>query len=612
MASLAPGDLQARLAAEQRKLAAVRELSRALGANLGLDCLLRTIVQKVPELLDAERATLYLLEDGGGAQGDAELVSKVVMGGLGPSPGVEAEPPLIQQIRLRLGEGIAGVVAQTCAPLNIPDAYQDPRFNPEVDRRTGFHTRSILCVPIQDHAGRVSGVLQALNRRDGAPFDEDDEALLAAMAAYIGVSLDNSKLYEDLLRKHEDLLRTQRDLQQRITELDLLYRIERESAAAMDLEELLGRLSRRAMELLGGEAGLVALRLPSGELDVTFCRLEGQEVAAPQRARLDRSDGIIGWAVQQRQVVMSHQVPGDARDAGRTERLLGLPVRQALVVPLEHAEAAVGEDGDLALGAIAVINKRDGLFGQDDQKLLTLIAGQAVRAIMLERTRMLRVRESNLASIGRMLASVMHDLRAPMTIISGYAQMMASSDDPVERERFVRMINKQFDLMAAMTGEVMAFARGETKLLVRRVLLTRFVEEVREQLEREVPPGVKLQLEPEYLGPAYFDELKLLRLVHNLARNAIQAMPEGGTLRIGIRAEGGELIFTFSDTGGGLPEEIQPHLFEAFVSSRRDGGTGLGLAIVKKIVDDHKGRISVSTSRGEGTTFTVAIPLTRE
>ena len=69
---------------------------------------------------------------------------------------------------------------------------------------------------------------------------------------------------------------------------------------------------------------------------------------------------------------------------------------------------------------------------------------------------------------------------------------------------------------------------------------------------------------------------------------------------------------TFSDTGDGLPEEVQVHLFEAFVSSRKDGGTGLGLAIVKKIVDDHKGHISVSTRRGEGTTFTVAIPLSRE
>src|SRR5438132_963296 len=84
--------------------------------------------------------------------------------------------------------------------------------------------------PNPDHTGRIAGVLQALNRHDRLPFDTDDEALLGAVAAYAGVALENSKLYESLLRQNAELLRAQHDLQQRISELDLLYQIERESA----------------------------------------------------------------------------------------------------------------------------------------------------------------------------------------------------------------------------------------------------------------------------------------------------------------------------------------------------------------------------------------------
>src|SRR5262245_36440761 len=104
-------ELHARLLVEQRKLEAVRQVSRALGATLDLDRLLLVLLDKVTEILDAERATLYLVTDGGD-----ELVSKMFQGGS------------VQEIRLKIGEGIAGWVARSGATVNIPDAYADERF----------------------------------------------------------------------------------------------------------------------------------------------------------------------------------------------------------------------------------------------------------------------------------------------------------------------------------------------------------------------------------------------------------------------------------------------------------------------------------------------------
>ena len=91
------------------------------------------------------------------------------------------------EIRFPVGTGIAGTVAETGQAIRIEDAYEDDRFNPEVDRQTGFRTRSILCLPIKNREGRVFAVAQLLNRRDGKPFDRSDEQRFASFIQSIGV-----------------------------------------------------------------------------------------------------------------------------------------------------------------------------------------------------------------------------------------------------------------------------------------------------------------------------------------------------------------------------------------------------------------------------------------
>ena len=158
---------------------------------------------------------------------------------------------------------------------------------------------------------------------------------------------------------------------------------------------------------------------------------------------------------------------------------------------------------------------------------------------------------------------------------------------------------------------MLAFARGETTILVRKVYLNRFLDQVVHQLRHSLEGrGVELALEPSYAGAAYFDEQKMLRLAQNLANNAADAMPDGGRFEIATRADDDHLYLDFADDGPGIPEELEGRLFDMFESAREEG-TGLGLAIVKKIVDEHGGVISYETSRGGGTTFTVKLPRSR-
>jgi putative ABC transport system ATP-binding protein len=139
-----------------------------------LEQLLETFSWKVGELLDADRASLFLLDEVSG-----ELWSKVARDAHG-------EP---FEIRIPRNSGIAGAVAESGRTENVPDAYADPRFDRSADAATGYRTRSILCVPLFDREDRVIGVAQILNRRDGKPFDHDDEERFAAFMRSIGVIL---------------------------------------------------------------------------------------------------------------------------------------------------------------------------------------------------------------------------------------------------------------------------------------------------------------------------------------------------------------------------------------------------------------------------------------
>jgi signal transduction histidine kinase len=187
---------------------------------------------------------------------------------------------------------------------------------------------------------------------------------------------------------------------------------------------------------------------------------------------------------------------------------------------------------------------------------------------------------------------------------------MAAMDDPGQREKYVEFIQRQFDLMGGMAREVLAFARGDTDLVIRKVYLHRFSEQLSTQLGVAVQGrGIDLEVETRYDGIAYFDEQKLMRAFHNLASNAIDAMPEGGQLRVSIDREGDELVWKVRDTGSGIPAQVRGRLFELFATGRK-GGTGLGLAIVKRIIDDHRGTIQPETGPA-GTTFMIRMPLSR-
>ena len=579
--------LTTRLRTEEKKFHLVQEIARALSSTLDLDRLLSLIMDKITVLMDAERSTLYLFTPDG-----RELWSKIT-------------GSLSMEIRLGLGEGIAGWVAASGEVVNIPDAYQDARFNADFDRQSGYRTRSILCMPMINNLGSTIGVIQVLNKR-GGPFTREDETLLAAMASQAAVSIDNSKLYHSVVEKNLELEETHRQLAQKTEDLNLLFEIEAEMNAALDLDGLLDRLLKRAMELVAAHAGSILLRERSTD-DLYFRSVAGAAGEFLKRMRLPVGEGIAGWVAKERRSLIVNDPPSDPRHKAALALRIGYQPRSIICVPFNADEGEV-------LGVVELLDAANpNGFTEGDLKLLGLIAGQASKAIQLARAKEERQREERLASIGQMLSGVLHDLKTPMTIVSGYAQIMAQTDDAEERAGYVEQILRQFEHMSAMTREVLAFARGESNVLIRKVYLHQFLEDVRSYLTYAfADKQIELIIDARETGVAYFDELKFLRVVHNLARNAAQAMQPGGKFTMGISKVGSELEFSFTDTGPGIPPEMEGRLFELFATSGKKEGTGLGLAIVKKIVDEHHGTITYKSVPGEGTTFTIRMPAERQ
>jgi len=327
---------------EAEQLATLLELQRDLALEANVEKVLLHITLAATKVLDAERATLYVMD-----QARNELWSRAVTEG--------------GEIRLPLdGRSLAAEVARTGTLLRIDDPYADPRFDPSVDSRTGFRTRSILVVPIDSRDRRRLGVLQAVNHADG-PFRSDDERYAVSLATSAGIALEYVQLSTDLAAERlrvvkvaeEERHRLARDLHDGVAQtlanaalgIELAQRRARQDvpAAIADLEQLRGRL----------------LESQKGLRDILFALrpvvLEDGGLGAAARALAERINGQNGSHV------VARRVEADRRLAPEVEAGAFTVIREAANNAIKTGRAPevsidVYEDG----GAVIAIVEDNG------------------------------------------------------------------------------------------------------------------------------------------------------------------------------------------------------------------------------------------------------------
>jgi signal transduction histidine kinase len=223
-----------------------------------------------------------------------------------------------------------------------------------------------------------------------------------------------------------------------------------------------------------------------------------------------------------------------------------------------------------------------------------------------------RLRNERLSTLGKFSSMILHDIRNPISIIKGQAQLMLLDlQDERRLRRSIQAITTETTKLERLASEFLDYSRGEIRLDFSIVhpqsLLSKVEETIRQRLESE---GARLEIKCDTTEPVLVDEDRILRAILNIADNARKALVEADRKYLVIHAteESGQLVIRVQDSGKGMGPEILSRIYEPFYSASGHGGTGLGLLIVKNIIEAHGGNLSVESEEGSGSTFTIRIP----
>jgi two-component system sensor histidine kinase PilS (NtrC family) len=241
----------------------------------------------------------------------------------------------------------------------------------------------------------------------------------------------------------------------------------------------------------------------------------------------------------------------------------------------------------------------------DGRRIGLIAACEDLSAIRAMEARMRAA--DRLATLGRMAANIAHEIRNPLASLSGAVEVLASGPPDETRERLGQIVLKETGRLNGIIREFLEYARP-APLNRMPVNVAEAVDEVLVLLEHRATPGTLKTVREFPPALVWSVDLQQFRqALWNLCLNAVQAMPDGGELRVTMGSVGGRLLVRVSDTGEGIAPADVAHVFEPFFSTKPDGN-GIGLALVHRIVQDHGGEIDVQSRPGQGSTFTITVP----
>lgn len=540
------------------RLAYVNELSGSFSASLDLHEVLRAAAGALRTLADFDLAAAVLREPAG----DASRVYPL-------TPGADALWP--SPVRVPLAESALCESFHGNQPRLVADLRREtlPRDLATLGR-DGFC--SLLLLPLVSKQAAVGAV--ALASRNPGAFDASDLDLLQHVSDHLASAVVNARLYSELKTLSARLEDTVRERTREANEvrqrLESLLETAGDAIITVDLEYRIRSWNHGAEQILG--------HARVDTLGKNICSLASGEAARSQLAR------VLALAVE-----------------GETSTSV-----ETTWVRRDRKEAT------LSLTASPIVGGGEQLVG--------------VLVIARDITEQQRLQEElfhseKLASIGQLAAGVAHQINNPLGAISGRAQMLLRLSGPPDADFLREQLGKIRADCARITetvNDLLGFAR-KTDTVKQRAHLGILVDETLEMVRHGLS-AQKVRIErcyADHLPPILASANHLRQLFANLITNALDAMPDGGTLTITTRLlpAAGErpepaVEVAFADTGTGIAPEDMARIFEPFFTTKPAGqGTGLGLAVAKRIVDFHNGRIDVESKLGLGTTFTVQFPV---
>jgi PAS domain S-box-containing protein len=457
------------------------------------------------------------------------------------------------------------MAARTGKPVLVPDVSKEKAYV-----EGGIETRSELAVPIKI-GRRVLGVLNVESKKLNG-FNERDQELLEILASHAATAISN-------LDRAKSLEAYAREIRESREKFELLFMDNPEAAVYLDQDSHILDVNPRFSELFG----------------YSLDEVKGKhinDVVVP-KDRMEEAETVDRKALKG---YFYHDTVRKRKDES--------------LVPVSISGAPIKVEGKL-IGYLLLykdITERK----QMEKKLEEY--SQHLEELVEQRTKQLKeaqeqlIKSERLAAIGQVAAMVGHDLRNPLTSIKGATYYLKKKLGPKMDEKTIEMlelIEKDIEHSNEIITDLMEYSK-EIRLELTETTPKSIVRDALSLVE--VPRNAKVldltQSEPKIK----MDVEKMRRVFGNLIKNAIDAMPIGGKLAITSRESNANMEIAFADAGIGMTKEIMEKIWTPFFTTK-SRGMGLGLAICKRIVEAHGGSISVESTVGKGTTFTVTIPI---
>ncbi|MGB5106194.1 MAG: GAF domain-containing protein [Candidatus Zixiibacteriota bacterium] len=485
-----------------------------------------------------------------------------------------------KKTRVKIGDSIAGHVAQTGEALLIPDISSDPRF--AKFSKGNYETKSLISVPLKIK-DRVLGVLNLSDPQHGTVFEENDLRLLATFASQAAIAIDDAENFEQLNKK--------------LNEFAVLYQLATEITTVDNSQDMTDLIYRSLKQIIDIDFAMwLAWNERSQTLVVNYWEGFGKKEAGALRGKeVQLKDKTVYSSAVRTMAVKAliNQIP-QLRDAIRTFTAVPIITKGAL-------------HGLFCLGS-----RREGAFSENDEYIASIVASQATSIYEQQRAVLSATR---LMTMGKMMSEISHDLKKPLTNISGALQIMrdrwpeiAQSDD------FFQTAQQEIRRLDELLKELLNFSNPTKYQLEQKKaddLIKRVIRLVENDLKKHNIESSQ-EFEDDLPG-VLVNENEIVEVLLNLIINAVDAMPNGGRLAIRAYSEHKEgtgrlfVVLKITDTGGGIPPEHLDRIFDRYFTTK-DSGTGLGLAICERIVMAHNGEISVESKSGQGTSFTIKLP----
>jgi signal transduction histidine kinase/CheY-like chemotaxis protein len=446
------------------------------------------------------------------------------------------------------------------------------------------------------------------------PFDLDDVHQIVERAiANRRLKAINRQLVEELRQKNEILRHHEQGLREKVRlatwQMTTLFEVGKEISANLELAPRLALITSKAAELSGGRAAVLYLRHEETE-ECRIAGVHGLELpphadGGPHYFNAERAFGLP--AFEQRPVRRAAAGPGGTLELPAVAKLR---FTSMLAVPM----IAEGQ----SIGMLVALDKEGG-FSAEDESFLALYASQAAIAVrnsqLFEHTKTLDRLKSEFVAV------VSHEIRTPLTSVKGAVELLADPryfPNNDQQTKLLSIAHANAERLLVLINDILDFSKLENAALpmsLERSAIAPVIEQATHNLrtlieERDIRMEVAVA---SALPDLYIDASRVAQVLTNLLSNAIKFSPSGGRVGIEVKAAGGEVQVSVSDSGEGIAAEDLPKLFRKFTqvdssATRKAGGTGLGLVICKGIVEQHGGKIWVESKPGEGSTFFFTLP----